>query len=141
MKIIEKLFALKNLDPFNRLQDSELLVIAEVAEERRYAPGETVGLEGKILQSLYIVIDGQILKESEQKSIPEVFGAESLLFDIPITDMLKASSSKGAVCLRISKRHFFTTIYECPELLLGFLGTGEHSSEDPYQPMGKSYPA
>ncbi len=121
MKIIEKLFALKNLDPFKRLRDPELLVIAEVAEERKYAPGETVGLEGRILQSLYIVIDGQILKESEQKSIPEVFGVESLLFDIPITGMLKASSSEGAVCLRISKRHFFTTIYECPELLLGFL--------------------
>jgi len=141
MTIIEKIFALKKLNPFNLLKDSELSIIAEVAEERRYAPGEIVISEGKILQKLYIVIDGQILKENEQKSIPAVFGTESLLFDIPISDILRASSSKGAVCLNITKRHFFTTIYECPELLLSFLETDKYSVKDFYQSMEQGYSA
>jgi signal-transduction protein with cAMP-binding, CBS, and nucleotidyltransferase domain len=141
MTIIEKVFALKKLNPFDRLRDSELLIIAEVAEERRYAPGEIVSSEGKVLQKLYIVIDGQILVVGDATPIPAVFGVESLLFDIPIADMLKASSSEGAVCLSISKRHFFTTIYECPELLLGFLETGEYSSEDFYQSIEQGHPA
>lgn len=139
MTIIEKTFAIRKLNPFNRLRDSELLIIAEVAEERRYAPGEIVSSEGRILQRLYIVIEGQIRIVGDPTSIPAVFGVESLLFDIPITDMLRASS-EGAVCLRISKRHFFTTIYECPELLLGFLETSEYP-EDFYQSMEQGYPA
>lgn len=140
MTIVEKIFALKKLRPFNRLRDSELLIIAEVAEERRYAPGDVVSSEGTILHRLYVVVDGEILKEREQKSIPTVFGVESLLFDTPINDTLKASSSEGAVCLCISKRHFFTTIYECPELLLDFLETDEYSSEDFYQSLEQGHP-
>jgi signal-transduction protein with cAMP-binding, CBS, and nucleotidyltransferase domain len=135
MTIIEKIFTLKKLHPFDQLRDSELSVIAQVAEERRYAPGEIVSSEGKILRRLYIVIDGQILKEEEQKSIPVVFGVESLLFDIPISDVLRASSSEGAICLTIAKRHFFTIIHECPEVLLGFLETSEYSAEDFYRSM------
>ena len=128
MTIIEKIFALKKLNPFDRLRDSELSVIAEVATERKYVPGEIVTSEGRALQKLYMVVDGQIIQESDGRRIPAVFGVESLLFDIPTSDTLKASSEE-ATCLMISKRHFFTLIYECPELLLGLLETEVTSEE------------
>jgi len=124
MRITEKIFALKRTKPFDRLRDSELTLIAEIARERRYAPGETLISSEKPLQNLYVVVQGSILR-SDGNKMPNVFGIESLLFDIPVIDALETSHEDGALCLLIAKGHFFTIINECPGLAIGFLEGSE----------------
>lgn len=120
MTITEKLFALKHTKSFDRLRDSELTLIAEIARERQYLPGEILLSSEKPLQSLYVVVEGSIHR-SDNSRMSSVFGMESLLFDIPVADTLEASYEDGAVCLLIAKGHFFTIINECPSLAIGFL--------------------
>jgi signal-transduction protein with cAMP-binding, CBS, and nucleotidyltransferase domain len=134
MTIIDKIFILKKISPFDRLKDSQIAVIAEVAKEQVFEPDKIVSSKEKIQHRLYITIEGSIITEIDQKTIPQIFGLESLLFDLPISDTLKASD-EGAVCLVISKKHFFTIMYECPELVLGFLEKTHHPTEYFYQFM------
>jgi signal-transduction protein with cAMP-binding, CBS, and nucleotidyltransferase domain len=124
MTITEKIFALKRTKPFDRLRDSEITLIAEIARERQYAHGETIISLEKPLQSLYVVVHGSIHR-SNGDEMPSVFGIESLLLDMPITDTLEASHEGGATCLLIAKGHFFTIINECPALAFGFLEDSE----------------
>jgi len=120
MTITEKIFALKRTKPFDRLRDSELTLIAEIVREIQYAPGETLISSNRPLQSLYVVAQGSIYRSGKDK-MPSVFGIESILFDMPVTDTLEASHEDGAICLLIAKGHLFTIINECPSLIVGFL--------------------
>ena len=122
MTITEKLFALKKIPLFNRLRNSELILIAEVASVRRFGSGEKVVSSGVLLQSLYVVVQGAVQKENSGTSAP-IFGIESLIFEKTTSEMLQADSSDGATCLVISKGHFFTIVNECPNLAIGFLET------------------
>ncbi|OQY29736.1 MAG: hypothetical protein B6244_02805 [Candidatus Cloacimonetes bacterium 4572_55] len=127
----EKIFSLKGILPFNRLRDSELILIAEITKYRSYAPGEKITSAGRILPKLYITIDGELTAEGpengEKFPVPQVFGVESLLMDHPIIHSLSASEPGGANCLLINKGHFFTIMYECPELVIGFAETINYS--------------
>ena len=106
MTITEKIFALRRSEPFDRLRDSELTIIAEVTQERQYSPGETIISSEKSLQNLYIVVQGSV-QNSGGNTVPHVFGIKSLLFNVPLTSLLNASPEEGAVCLLIGKGHFF----------------------------------
>ena len=132
MTIIDKIFILKKISPFDRLKDSQISVIAEVAKEQIFEPNKIVSFKDKIQHKLYIIIKGNILTETDQKPIPQIFGLESLLFDIPISETLKASA-KGAICLVIPKKYFFTIMYECPELVLGFLEKTHYTTKYLYK--------
>jgi CRP-like cAMP-binding protein len=120
MTRIEKLLALRNTPSFERLRDMELALIAEVAREKHYVPGDLVIARQKLLNRLYVVVQGEVWSAAN-RAMPAVIGAESLLFDIPATETLIASRETGAVCLLISKAHFFTIVNECPSLVIGFL--------------------
>ena len=120
MTRIEKILALRNTPLFERLRDMELGLIAEIAAEKKYAPGELLISRRKPLQRLYVVVQGSV-RCADDRAMPTVIGVESLLFDIPVAESLKASGETGAVCLLISKAHFFTIVNECPALVIGLL--------------------
>ena len=83
MNITEKLFALKNMSPFSDMRHDELALIAEVARERVFAPGELVSAEGTPVARLYAVVQGRIL-DADGKPVPDVFGSISLLYNYPL---------------------------------------------------------
>ncbi|MEW6754653.1 MAG: cyclic nucleotide-binding domain-containing protein [Candidatus Latescibacterota bacterium] len=120
MTQVEKIFALQRVSPFDRLYDAELTLVAEVARDRRYPPGETVVSERAPLQSLYVVVQGGVYS-ADGTPAPRVVGIHSLLFDLPFTDTLRASPEEGAVCLVIGKSHFHTIVNACSELVIGLL--------------------
>lgn len=119
LTVIERFFKLRDVAPFDRLYDSELSLIAGAAVQRTYAPGHVIVSSGKLLKALFIVVDG-CLEDSEGRRLPQVFSPEFLLMGIPAEGDIKASAEQGATCLLISKGHFFTMLYECPALALGF---------------------
>ena len=123
MKLTEKIFGLKSISPFDRLGYSELVAIAEVTHLKCFAPGDRVIASGHVLQRLFAVIDGQIVRDGGA-AMPPVFGERSLLDEMPIGADLKAGPN-GAVCLLISKGHFYRILNEFPEFTLGFLSRSD----------------
>ena len=124
MTIIQKIIALKELPGFQVLRQSELIRVAESACRKDYAPGKTVVAPGAVLSHLYIVVEGAICDTASQTRIPRVWGADLLLANLPTASALTADLTLGALCLRLSKRHFFTLIYECPAFLVDLMQSG-----------------
>jgi len=120
MNITEKIFALNQIEIFNSLQYSELILIAEVTSEHYYPPETIIVHSGTILQKLYIVVDGKVMHDKHQNPIP-IFGVGSLILEEEIPYDLIADKALGAKVLSISKGHFFTIINECPNIVINFL--------------------
>lgn len=119
MTISDKIFALKAVPPFDRLRDSELALIAEASQVRRYGAGEIVCSPEKALLKLHIVVEGAV-RHTGGGAGPSVFDLGALLFDTPIGHALEAAPG-GAACLLVNKGNFYTMINECPNLVAGFL--------------------
>ena len=120
MTIAERILALKTTPPFDRLRDSELALIGEVARVRRYAADEIVCAPHKPLQRLHVVVEGTV-RDSAGEAVPAVFGVGALLYELAVADTLVAAPPDGAVCLLINKGNLYTTLHECPALVVGLL--------------------
>jgi hypothetical protein len=121
MTLSEKIFALHALPPLAELGESELAVIAEIARERRFAPGETIFEAGSVPPRLLFVISGAILNSDgvDQGCVP---GAVPLLLEIPLTRKWSACPRQGALCLKVARGHLFTLAQQCPAFVVGLLG-------------------
>lgn len=137
MKVTDKFFALRHVSPFDTLWREELVLIAEVAKERGFAPGELVAVAGAPAARLYVVIRGRLLR-ADATPAPIVFGALSLLYNYPLAQNLYAAPEGEMLCLLIGKGHFFTMVNECPAFTAGLiaLARAEASFYDTAVPMG-----
>jgi signal-transduction protein with cAMP-binding, CBS, and nucleotidyltransferase domain len=120
MTLVERLFRLRAIPPFDRLSEAELALIAESAVERHYEPGKCVATKDKPARALFITLEGS-LTDREGNPLPSVLPPVALLNGTPLPSDVLASAQKGAVCLLIQKGHFFTILYECPALAVGFI--------------------
>lgn len=116
LSIPERLFTLRGIPPFDRLRDTELALVADVARGRRFAAGEVVVSPVRPLTRLHVVAAGSLLDASGAPVGP-VFGVETLLFDRPLVGEYRAGP-EGASCLLVGKGNFFTMINECPGFLV-----------------------
>ena len=121
MTLSEKIFALHALPPLADLGESELAVIAEIARERRFAPGATVFAPGSVPPQLLFVVSGAIINDLgvDQGCVP---GAVPLLLELPLTRQWRADPRDGALCLRVARGHLFTIVQQCPDFVVGLLG-------------------
>jgi signal-transduction protein with cAMP-binding, CBS, and nucleotidyltransferase domain len=122
--LIEKLFALRQVQPFDRLPPDELALLAEVARPRSYAPGEVIHPGEAPLTRLLVVVGGRAVDAAGVAAGP-IAGLASLVANLP-APRLAADPTAGVRLLDISKRHFFTLARECPEFVLGLIELGEH---------------
>lgn len=116
LSIPDRLFTLRRIPPFDRLRDTELALVADVARGRRFAAGEVIASSAKPLTRLHVVAAGGLVDPSGTPVGP-VFGAENLLFDRPLPGEVRAGP-EGASCLLVGKGNFFTMINECPGFLV-----------------------
>jgi signal-transduction protein with cAMP-binding, CBS, and nucleotidyltransferase domain len=121
--LIEKLFALRRVRPFDRLPADELALLAEVARPRNYVPGEVIHPGDAPLARLLVVVGGRMLDPAGAAAGP-IAGAASLVSNLPAPPLV-ADPAAGTRVLDISKRHFFTLARECPEFVLGLIELGE----------------
>jgi signal-transduction protein with cAMP-binding, CBS, and nucleotidyltransferase domain len=124
--LIEKLFALRRAQPFDRLAPDELALLAEVARPRTYAPGEVIHPGEAPLLRLLVLAGGGWAVPAGAAAGP-IAGVASLLHNGPAPRLL-ADPAAGARLLDISKRHFFTLARECPEFVLGLIELGEEGN-------------
>lgn len=120
--LLEKLCALRAVQPFERLELDELTLVAEIAKPHAYAPGETVHSGGERLSRVLIVVSGAIRK-GENELAERLLGPDSLVRNTPVP-LLTADPAFGARVLRLDRGPFFTLLRECPAFTIGLLELG-----------------
>lgn len=114
--VVQRLFALRAARPFQRLEDTELLLIARHCRPRRFEAGKVVLPAGVVAETLFVVTDGRALADG--RSAPVVFDAPGLLFGLAAAADYVAGP-QGLDALVIAKPHVFTIARECPEFVVG----------------------
>lgn len=127
--VLGRLFALRSVRPFDRLQASELVLLSEVAEPRSYAPGENIHAGIEPMTSLLVVVGGRALTGDGVEAGP-ILGVSSLVNNQPPPHLV-ADPVAGVQVLAIAKGHFFTMSHECPRFILGLLELGEQGARPP----------
>jgi hypothetical protein len=124
-EVVTRLFALRGVGPFQRLEDTELLLIARHARPRSFEAGKVLLPAGVVAEALYVVIEGGAVVEG--RVAPVVFDAPGLLFGLA-TPADYAAGPEGLEALVIAKPHVFTIARECPEFVVGLRDLGERGA-------------
>ncbi|MBN2824128.1 MAG: Crp/Fnr family transcriptional regulator [Campylobacterales bacterium] len=128
MTLVDKIFILKSIHPFDILYDKELILLANVIDVRNYKAGEIIYDKENYLSRLYIIAEG-IVKSENGESIENYFGLEMLSDEKSIEHNIVAHSD--VTMLLISQEHLLTILYESPRLVIGFLKSQtEEDNED-----------
>jgi len=122
MTLTEKIFTLKSIAPFNNLSDQELIITANITQEKKYKSGDLIYTGGNTLYNLFIIAKGMVSVKSDKK-IEGFFGFNELVIDEVITEDIYAK--EDVTILLISKAHLLTLIYESPSIMIEFLSIKE----------------
>ena len=110
------LFALRDIAPFSRLADAELLLIAGHARLRSFPAGRLVLAKGTVADHLLAVTAGGARLDGAP--VPPVFDAPGLLFGLAASGD-HVAGPEGLEAVVIAKPHVFTIARECPEFVVG----------------------
>jgi signal-transduction protein with cAMP-binding, CBS, and nucleotidyltransferase domain len=122
--LLEKVFSLRRVRPFDRLPADELALLAEVARARSYGPGEAIHSGEMHLSRLLVIAAGRAVTP-DGTDVGPIAGVASLVKQALAPPIL-ADPVAGACVLAIDRTHFFTLARECPEFVLGLIELGEH---------------
>lgn len=114
--VAQRLVALRAAAPFQRLEAGELLLIAQHARSRMFAPGKVVIPAGVVAEALFVAPQGDVTIDGV--AAPVVFDAPGLLFGLAARADYVAGPD-GVEALIIAKPHVFTIARECPEFVVG----------------------
>jgi hypothetical protein len=126
--LIERVLFLRQVPLFADLEATDLERVAEIAEERGFADGETIAAEGELGDELHIVIEGTIRvvqdrggseHELARRTAGDVVGEMSLLTRTPRMASLVADGIVRAI--RIGYREFESMLRERPDVALGVM--------------------
>ena len=124
-EVVQRLFALRDVGPFQRLEDTELLLIARHARPRSFEAGKVVLPAGVVAEALYVIVEGGAVVEG--RAAPVVFDAPGLLFGLA-TAAEHVAGPEGLEALVIAKPHVFTIARECPEFVVGLRDLNERGA-------------
>lgn len=125
MTLSEKVFILKSITPFDKLEDTELILLANIIQVKKYKKDALVYSKENNLNNLYIIIEGDVVDDNG-KPVDRYFGLEELLNDKNIDSSYY--SKDDSMAFLISKAHLLTLLYESPSLMVGFLSERESKS-------------
>lgn len=115
---IDKMFLLKSVQPFDKLDERTLFNISEVMRLSKFEPNQIILPENEVSNEVLVLVDGG-MKDLNGNSVV-LAGINSILNDTVVENRLIAVEN-GCKCLRIGKGHFLTTVYECPSLLIDLI--------------------
>lgn len=114
--VLRNALALGVRTPFDRLTESELLLVARHVHRRQFRPGELMLTGGMNAEWLFVLLTGDARVEGS--AAPGLFDASSALFGLPVrADHLAGENGAEALCL--AKPHLFTIARECPDFIVG----------------------
>lgn len=121
---MQRLFALERVEIFARTGVDDLVALAALARERRFAAGERVYRAGDPGDALFVIAQGAVEARRDGElvmslGVGEAFGDLSLLDGSPrLTDIVAA---EALTTLVIDRRDFLDLVADRPELLGGVL--------------------
>lgn len=115
MTFVEKYTILSSLNPFNKLDKDELSVIADACFDYNFKPLECVAQKGSLCMHLFIMSSGSIEYMGKQYKL---FSPSKMIAFEEYEENAIANSVEGAMCLVLTRQHFFSIIRKCPKLLV-----------------------
>jgi CRP-like cAMP-binding protein len=110
LNIIEKVLALEAVDLFKNLNAEQLAAIASIAKEIHTAPGKGILEANQAVDSLYVILDGEVDLRRDGQSFYQAKRGEVLgswaLFD-PTPNSVGANAISDVRLLRISRTDFY----------------------------------
>ena len=124
LSTVERVLFLKTVELFSRIPGEELAQIAAIAQEVTFENGELVIQEGEPGDSLYLIVDGEVMVHKLGQNITrlgqrESFGEMSLIDNEPRSASVTAVSD--TTCLKIERDDFFDLMTENPEIAQGII--------------------
>ena len=120
MNLVERIFALRALPPFQHLYDSELAAIAGVTTARVLAPGERVQRRERPVKHLVVVADGSLV-DGAGRALPRTWGERFLVTGRDADVDVVAHPDRGATCLLVPRPHVLTIVNESPSVLMALM--------------------
>jgi len=126
MWTMDRIFFLKSVPMFSLLSGEELRPVAEMFAEESVEEGQVVCRENDPSDSFYIVLNGNVSVEKEQKRINvlskgDYFGEMALFDNAPRSATVRAISDCDL--LKLDRGDFYELIEEYPELTRGIITT------------------
>src|SRR5262249_33726600 len=128
MSPMERVLELRRIPLFAGLSPADLLRVADIAEERPYADGETIAEEGETGEELYIIVSGTVrvvrheggaAVEVARRETGDVVGEMSIISRAPRVASLVADGDVRTIA--IGRREFESMIAERPDVALGVM--------------------
>ena len=119
MTLTKKIFTLKSIEPFNKLSDDELILVANITEEKHYKDGVQIYSKGTNIYSMLVITQGKVSINNEREYTNNYIGFQELVNDDVLDYDIYASGD--VTLLVLSKAHLLTTLYESPSIMVGFL--------------------
>lgn len=126
LNIVERVIALEAVDLFRNLSADQLSRIAAIAREERFAPGREILAAGAEVDSVLVIVDGDVdlLRGQElfhQASRGQVLGAWALFDSAPMEVTAKAAGDVRL--LRVSRADFFDLLSDNMEITAAIFST------------------
>lgn len=123
---VEKVIFLQDIDIFESTTTENLAHIAAITDEVEFKKDQVIFKEGEFSDALFLVIDGQIRLERENKLVmiakgKDVFGTWALFDDEP--RVVTATTLEDAHLLKIDKEDFFDLLADHVQITQGILKT------------------
>lgn len=125
LSLVDKMMTLKSIDMFQAVHTENLMHVARVAHERKFARGETLFDEGDPAGPLFIVLSGHVSLQRGDLSAGEIvagdaLGAWSLFDDQPRS--LSALAIEPTSTLAIEREDFYDVLGEHVEIVQNVVG-------------------
>ncbi len=121
---VERVLFLGGVELFVDIPSEELSGIANIAEEVELSTGQRVFAEGDPGDSMYLIVDGRVRIEVQEKTVAEL-GTRQCFGEMAILDNEQRSGTvtclSDAVFLRIAQSDFLEIMMEKPELSRGII--------------------
>ena len=141
LSTVEKVLFLKSVDLFSRIPGEDLAQVASIAQEITFEQGDTIIQEGEMGDSLFLMIEGQVLVHRQGKEITklgerESFGEMALLDNEPRSASVTATTD--VTCLKVERDDFYDLMSEKIEIAHGIIRTLTHRLREADQKLSST---
>jgi HEAT repeat protein len=144
LSTIERVLFLKGMELFDVVPGEDLVAVAKVAHEVRFASGTTLVKQGEIGDSLYFILDGEVQIMVDEGQEVAKLGPESVLGEMSILSRGHRTASAVAVteisALKIDRQDFKDLMVENPELSQGIIKVLVRRLEDANRKLAQAAP-
>jgi CRP/FNR family transcriptional regulator, cyclic AMP receptor protein len=141
LSTIERILFLQSAEIFGAIAGEDLVPIAMVAQEVRFAPGETFIRRGEVGECLYVIVLGEVAIAVEGDHVA-ARGPGSVLGEMAVLTSRPRSANCVAVdevlALRVDRDDFLELLGEIPALALGIISVLGERLEESTQRLSQS---